>query len=99
MKILNRRILMDYGHEHPDARLYLQAWFHMTRHANWTCPADIRAEFTDAGFITRDWVSLPLKSASCRLVMQVNCPYGLVILRHITFYPQEHLRTAAEMTS
>lgn len=99
MKIINRRILQDYWEEHPGARLPLQAWFHMTRHANWSCPADIRAEFTDASFITRDWVTLPLKSASCRLVMQVSCQHGLVILRHIAFCPQFDRRTAAEITS
>jgi mRNA interferase HigB len=99
MNIINRRILQDYWGEHPDARLPLQAWFHMTRQANWSCPSDIRAEFPDAGFITQDWLSIPLKSASCRLVMQVSCQHGLVILRHIAFRPTVGLQTAAEVIS
>ena len=89
MKIINRRILRDYWHEHPDARIALQTWFHMTRHANWSDAVELRAIYPDAGFLTQNWVLIHFKGVGCQLVVCVYFQHGLVYLRHIRSLPQD----------
>ena len=89
MKIINRRILLDFWKEHPDARIPLQAWFHMTSHANWSSPAQLRALYPGASFITQNWVTFDLKTVRCQLVACVYFQHGLVYLRHIRAHPQD----------
>ena len=89
MQIINRHILLDFLEEHPGSRLPLQTWYHLTRRCSWSSPEDIRSAHPDASFITRNWVSLPLKAANCHIVIQVSPQHGLIILRHITFHASE----------
>ena len=88
MKIINRRILTEYWEEHPDARIPLQTWFHMTRHANWSRAVELRAVFPGASFINQNWVIFDLKAVPCQLVACVFFQHGLVYLRHIRVRPQ-----------
>jgi len=95
MKIINLRILRNYWEQHPDARIALQTWFHMTLHANWSNTAQLRADYPGASFITQNWVTLDLKPVRCQLVACVYFQHGLVYLRHIRSLPQDVLPATA----
>ena len=81
MRVINRRILQDLWEQQPGARLSLQAWFHLTRRADWRSPDDLQAVFPCSSFLTADWVIFDFQAIHCRLVAQVLYRFGLVVLR------------------
>lgn len=83
MRILSRSTLVEFWIKHPDAEGPLRLWFSIVENASWSGPADIRASFGTADFLSNNKVVFNIKGNSYRLIAQVK--YGPLFLVYIRF--------------
>ncbi len=83
VRIFSRSTLVSFWRPHPDAEEPLRLWFTIVERASWKGPADTRAVFGSADFITGNRVIFNIKGNSYRLVAQVR--YGPLFLVFIRF--------------
>ena len=88
MKIVARKMLRDFWTRHPDAKGPLTAWFHAVRQAEWTGPADIRAEFRSADFVGDNRVIFDIGGNKYRLVVHVYYPHQIVRTKFVGAHRQ-----------
>lgn len=53
MRIISKRRLREFWTKHPSAENPLQAWYLITRQANWTNFAEVRRDFPSANNVKR----------------------------------------------
>jgi mRNA interferase HigB len=83
VRIFSRSTLVSFWRTHPDAEEPLRLWFTIVERASWNGPADIRAVFGSADFVTGNRVIFNIKGNSYRLIAQVR--YGPLFLVFIRF--------------
>ena len=83
VRISGRGTLVSFWQTHPDAEEPLRLWFTVVERASWKGPADIRAVFGSADFVTGNRVIFNIKGNSYRLIAQVR--YGPLFLVFIRF--------------
>jgi mRNA interferase HigB len=83
MRIIARKTLRDFWETHPDAEHPLRAWFHDTKVATWTGPADIRAVYATASFLANNRVVFNIHGNRYRLIVTINYEYRVVYIRFI----------------
>ena len=81
MRIISRRMLREFWNRHPDAAIALQTWFRDVEHSTWNSPADIKAVYRNASFVTNNRVVFNIKGNRYRLVVVVVYQYGVVYVR------------------
>jgi mRNA interferase HigB len=88
MKVVARKLLVDFWARHPDAKGPLTAWFHAVRQAEWGGPADIRAQFGSADFVGDNRVIFNIGGNKYRLVVHVYYPHRLVRTKFVGTHGQ-----------
>jgi mRNA interferase HigB len=83
MRIIARKTLRDFWEIHPDAEQSLRAWFHDTKIAGWTGPADIRSVYASASFLSNNRVVFNIRGNRYRLIVTINYDYHIVYIRFI----------------
>ena len=83
MRIIARKTLRDFWETHPDTEQPLRAWFHDTKLADWTGPADIRAVYASASFLANNRVVFNIRGNRYRLIVAINYDYRVVYIRFI----------------
>ena len=51
MVVLTRSILNRYVAKYPNTRKSLDQWYDIVKHANWSCPNDVKRFFNSADYI------------------------------------------------
>ncbi len=74
--------------QYGDAAEPLRAWYHFTRTADWATPADIKADFRNAGILQGERVVFNIAGNKHRLAVWVNCPFRVVCIRFIGTHEQ-----------
>lgn len=88
MRIIARKTLRDFWLTHPDAEQPLRAWFHDTKVAEWTGPADIRATYASASFLATNRIVFNIRGNRYRLIVSINYDYRVVYIRFIGSHAQ-----------
>ena len=88
MRIIARRMLREFWARHPRARGPLQAWFHTVKDANWSGPADVRAQLNSAKFVGDNRVIFNIGGNNYRLVVHVHYTHGIVRTKFIGTHAQ-----------
>jgi len=83
MRVISRSILREFWEKHPDTTIALQAWFHDVERATWSGPADIKAVYRNASFVTNNRVIFNVKGNHYRLVVVVVYQHGVVYIRFV----------------
>ncbi len=83
MRIISRRILREFWEKHPDAAIALQTWFHDVERATWSGPADIKALYHNASFVTNNRVIFNVKGNRYRLVALVVYQHAVIYIRFV----------------
>lgn len=83
MRIIARRTLRDFWEQHPDAEQVLEAWYHDTKHATWTSPADIKQVYANASILPNNRVVFNIRGNHYRLVVAINYSFGIVYIRFV----------------
>ena len=83
MKVVGRRILVEFGPLHPRARGPLAAWYEMVRAADWRTPEDVRDDFNTVRFIGDDRVVFGVGGDAYRIVVLISYPLQQVMVRFV----------------
>lgn len=83
MKVVGRRILVEFWLRHPRARGPLVAWYEMARAADWRTAVDVRDGFSVVDFIGDDRVVLGVGGDAYRVVLLISYPLQQVMVRFV----------------
>ena len=85
MRIISRRILREFWEKHPwYASVPLQVWFRDVEKAIWKTPADIKAVYKNASFVSNNRVVFNIKGNHYRIVVVVIVyQHGVVYIRFV----------------
>ena len=83
MKVVGRRILVEFWLRHPRARGPLAAWYEMARAADWRSPEDVRDGFNVVEFVGDDRVVLAVGGGAYRIVVLISYPLQQVMVRFV----------------
>ena len=82
MRIISERRIVEFGEEHPDAKLALANWKRAVRAAAWRTQADGKAHFQDSDLVGEKTVFNIAKNRF-RLIAFVSFRTGIVYIKEI----------------
>lgn len=85
MRVIARSVLQDYWRRagREDAEQPLKAWYAEARRAAWRTPGDIKEKYRSASFLADNRVVFNIGGNKHRLVVHVNYPSGLVLIKFV----------------
>lgn len=83
MRIIARKALVEFSDAHPDAKGHLDAWWLLTRKADWATPQDVKDHLPKASIVANNRVVFDICGGSYRLVVQFNYSYRTGYVRYI----------------
>ena len=85
MRIIAKRPLREHWEQadRKDSEQPLKAWYQLTRRADWTQPADVRATYGNASILHNNRVCFNIAGNKYRLVVRINYPAGIVYIRFV----------------
>jgi len=81
LRVISRRALRECWEVHPDCEQQMKAWFREVSAASWMGPAQIRAAYPSASFLSDNRVVFNIRGNHYRIVVRINYAYGLVWIR------------------
>ena len=85
MHVISRKKLIEFYEQtgRQDAKGPLEAWYYEARHAQWTSPADVKAQYGSASIIGDNRVVFNIAGNKYRLVVRINYHSKTVFVRFI----------------
>ena len=83
MRIIALGALRDFWRRYPDAEIPLRSWYANASRADWRKPADIKAAYRAASFVSNNHVVFNIKDNDYRLVAAVHYNRGMMFIRFI----------------
>lgn len=83
MKLLKRKILIDYQRSHADSRVPLDNWMNLIRLAKWHTPQEIKNAISSVDFLSGNRVIFNIGGNKHRLVVVVVYTMETVIVNWI----------------
>jgi mRNA interferase HigB len=83
MKVIGLEILDDYANQHCDIRGQIAAWIGEAKAAEWQTPADIRARYATASFLSDNRVIFNIKGNKYRMETKISFKNKIVLIRRI----------------
>ena len=83
MKVVGLDILDEFINQHGDIRGQIAAWVAEVESATWQTPADIRARYSTASFLSDNRVIFNLKGNRYRLEIKVSFKNAMVLVKRI----------------
>lgn len=88
MQIVAKRTLIQFWTRHPLAERPLRSWFGVVDNTVWTGPADIKAVFGTADFVSDNRVVFDIGGNKFRLVVHVAYVYRRVLIKFVGTHAQ-----------
>ena len=91
MRVIARsaiREFLDQSPSYADAKESLEAWYQHTVNADWSTPAEVKAQFGSASVLQDGRVVFNIAGNKYRLVVWINYPYRVVYIRFIGTHKQ-----------
>jgi mRNA interferase HigB len=83
MRLVGKELLAQFAKEHADVRGPLNAWILEVEEAIWTGPADIKARYPSASFLSENRVIFNLKGNTYRIETKVGYEITVVLAKRI----------------
>ncbi len=83
MQIVARKVLIQFWTRHPQAEMPLRNWYAIVSRAMWRSPADVKAEFRTADFVSDNRVIFNVAGNKYRLIVHVSYEYRRVLVKFI----------------
>jgi len=77
-----------HGSTYVDAREPVLAWYRHAVAADWSAPADVKADFGNASILKDGRVVFNIAGNKYRLVVWINYPYRVIYVRFIGTHAQ-----------
>ncbi len=82
MHVISKKKLRDFWKKYPKAKLPLEAWYQVARHAQWNSFADVRKAIGSADVVGR-FVVFDIRGNKYRLIAAIHYNRGKVFVRHV----------------
>ena len=82
MRVISRKAVVEYSERHADAAASLDAWYRVTRRAEWHRFADVQAVFSNVDRIGDKYV-FNIAHNRYRLIAEINFQWHCVFVRRI----------------
>jgi len=79
MRLVGKELLAEFAKQHADVRGPLNAWILEVEEADWTGPADIKARYPSASFLSHNRVDFNIKGNAYRIETKVNYAVKVVL--------------------
>lgn len=83
MQVIAKRILKLFWDKHSQAEAPLRSWFAIVNAADWTGPANVKAQFRSADFVGDNRVIFDIGGNKYRLVVHVAYPFRRVLVKFV----------------
>jgi mRNA interferase HigB len=83
MRIIAVSYLRDFWEQNPDAEQHLKSWADEVKKANWSQPADIKAQYRSASILKNRRVVFNIRGNEYRLVVSVAYRFQAVYVKFI----------------
>ncbi len=83
MRLVGRNVLADFALSHAEIRTPISAWVCEVEDADWPGPADIKARFPSASFLSENRVIFNIKGNKYRIETKVNFEIKVVLVKRI----------------
>ncbi len=83
MRIISRKTLVTYYTKEPRAQSALEDWYEKTKHARWTCFADMKKTFNSVDAVGNKRYVFNIKGNDYRLVVVVKFTVSHVLIRFV----------------
>jgi mRNA interferase HigB len=84
MRIVKRKVLVDFSQRHPQARGGLDHWHQLVKGGKWRSPSDVKAVFGGGvEFVGRNRAIFDIKGNDYRLIAEVNYRTQVVFIRFL----------------
>jgi mRNA interferase HigB len=83
MRIVGRELLAQFEKQHADIRGPLSAWTLEAEEANWAGPAEIKARYPSASFLSDNRVIFNIKGNTYRIETKVSYEIAVVLIKRI----------------
>ena len=82
MRIISRKAIRGAAAEHPEWSASLNAWYKITKSANWNNFAEVRNSWKRADVVGR-FVVFDISHNRCRLIATIKYKWKMVYIRHV----------------
>ena len=83
MRLVGKELLAQFAKEHADIRGPLNAWIFEVDEANWAGPADVKARYPTASFLSDNRVIFNIKGNTYRIETKVSYEITVVLVRRV----------------
>ncbi len=83
MRVVSKKILLEFWLKHSDSQQQLKAWFQEASKATWASHKEIKKEYPSASFLEDNWVVFNIKGNKYRLIVKINYHYQMAWIRFI----------------
>lgn len=84
MRVIKRRVLLDFGETHPQARVPLEHWYQLVKAGEWQNNVDVKRVFgTSVDFVAHNRVVFGIKGNDYRLIAEINYRRQIVFMRFL----------------
>jgi len=92
MRIISKKILVEYWAKVPSAKSELEAWHAEARFADWATPADVKAKYGNASILKDGRVVFNICGNKHRLVVWINYEFRAIYIRFLgTHHEYDHI--------
>ena len=81
MRLVGKEVLAQFAKQHADIRSPLKAWILEVEEANWTGPADVKARYPSASFLSDNRVIFNIKGNMYRIETKVSYEITVVLVK------------------
>ena len=83
MRLVRKELLAEYAKQHADIRGPLNAWIFEVEEVNWSGPAEIKARYPTASFLSDNRVIFNIKGNAYRIETKVSYEVSVVLVKRI----------------
>lgn len=83
MRLISRKILIEFWTKYTDSKEQLQAWAYEVEHAQWSSPGDVKARYGTADPIGNNRVVFNIKGNKYRAIVQFHYNTHVAYIRFV----------------
>lgn len=84
MQIIAKRTLKEFWEKHPQAETPLKVWYSIVDSAEWSGPADVKAQFgANVDFVSDNRIIFDISGNKYRLITHVAYPFKRVLIKFV----------------
>ena len=83
MRLVGKEILAEFAKRHADIRSPVSAWILEVEEATWSGPADIKARYPSASFLSDNRVIFNIKGNAYRVETKVSYEIQVVLVKRM----------------